>query len=278
MTDDPLGSAYVGWSADRGAALDRTPQGAGHHKPTGVPRAPGWDDREVAPAVLAFSLAALVLTLTPGADTALVLRMTARDGRPCGLGAVAGVSSGVLLWGTASGAGLSTLVTASPVAYQVLRFGGAAYLAALGVRSLLARRSTPAPNPVPAADPGSRGPDPVPFGDPAPAPDRPSGAARIPARGGFRAGLLTNLLNPKIGVFYAAFLPQFIPRGAPVLAMSVGLTAIHVAIGMAWLSGIVLLVDRARGALARPTVRRRMERLTGAVLLGFGVRLALLAR
>ncbi|HET9653759.1 MAG TPA: LysE family transporter, partial [Kineosporiaceae bacterium] len=107
-------------------------------------------------------------------------------------------------------------------------------------------------------------------------------AARRRARGGpadgFRSGLLTNLLNPKIGVFYAAFLPQFIPAGTPVLAMSVALTAIHVTFGTAWLAGIVLLVDRARGVLGRPAVRRRMERLTGAVLLGFGVRLALVAR
>jgi threonine/homoserine/homoserine lactone efflux protein len=76
-------------------------------------------------------------------------------------------------------------------------------------------------------------------------------------------------------VFYAAFLPQFIPAGAPVLAMSVGLTAIHVAFGTAWLSAIVIAVDRARALLTRPVVRRRMEQLTGTVLLGFGIRLAL---
>ncbi|HET9658652.1 MAG TPA: LysE family transporter, partial [Kineosporiaceae bacterium] len=95
------------------------------------------------PGALAFSLAALLLTLTPGADTALVLRATARGGRRCGLGSVLGISTGVLLWGTASGAGLSTLIAASPPAYQVLRFGGAAYLVALGIRSLLTRRADP---------------------------------------------------------------------------------------------------------------------------------------
>lgn len=208
-------------------------------------------------AVLAFSLAAAMLALTPGADTALVLRATARGGREAGLGAVLGVSTGVMTWGFMSGAGLSTLLSTAPAGYDVLRLAGAGYLVVLGLRSLLSRDPSP-----PVA------PDPV----------APVGGVRRPWAWGYRSGLLTNLLNPKIGVFYAAFLPQFIPAGAPVLAMSVGLTAIHVAFGTAWLSGIVVAVHRARGVLGRPSVRRGMERLTGTVLVGFGLRLALTSR
>ena len=206
-------------------------------------------------AVLAFTVAAALLALTPGADTALVLRASVRGGRAEGLGAVLGISSGVLTWGFASGAGLSALLSASPAGYQVLRWAGAAYLGYLGLRSLLHRVPDAAAPASPAApDPAQR---------------------RSTWRTGARAGLVTNLLNPKIGVFYAAFLPQFVPHGAPVLAMSVGLTLIHVTLGTAWLSVVVITVDRARAVLGRPGVRRRMETITGAVLLGFGVRLAL---
>jgi threonine/homoserine/homoserine lactone efflux protein len=217
----------------------------------------------VTSAVLAFTLAAALLALTPGADTALVLRASVRGGRAEGLGAVLGISSGVLTWGFASGAGLSALLSASPVGYQVLRWTGAAYLGYLGLRSLLRRMPE-------AATPASPAPP-----DPGSVPEQASTRRRPTWRVGARAGLVTNLLNPKIGVFYAAFLPQFVPHGAPVLAMSVGLTLIHVTLGTAWLSVVVLTVDRARAVLGRPAVRRRMERITGAVLLGFGVRLAL---
>lgn len=217
-------------------------------------------------AVLAFTIAAALLALTPGADTALVLRASVRGGRPEGLGAVLGISTGVLTWGFASGAGLSALLSASPAGYQLLRWAGAAYLGYLGLRSLL-RRVPDAAMPASPSHPDPAAPD--------PAQQQSTWQQRPTWRAGARAGLVTNLLNPKIGVFYAAFLPQFVPHGAPVLAMSVGLTLIHVTLGTAWLSVVVITVDRARAVLGRPAVRRRMERITGVVLLGFGVRLAL---
>jgi threonine/homoserine/homoserine lactone efflux protein len=220
----------------------------------------------VSSAVLAFTVAAVLLAVTPGADTALVLRATARGGRAAGLGAVLGISTGVLTWGFASGVGLSTLLAASPAVYDVLRFAGAGYLGFLGVRSLLARERIPGPDGSAPRDErvgAALGAD---VGD------------RRSWMSGLRGGLLTNLLNPKIGVFYAALLPQFVPPGAPVLATSLGLTAIHVTLGTLWLGGVVAAVDRARGVLGRPTVRRRLERITGTVLIGFGVRLALAAR
>ncbi len=195
--------------------------------------------------LLAFAAAAALLTITPGADTALVLRISAVDGRRAGLAAVAGIGVGVLSWGVASGAGLATVLLADPVLAEVLGWAGAAYLVLLGLGSLRTRSDA-------AAEPG-----------------------RGSSGGGFRRGLLTNLLNPKIGAFYLAFLPQFIPAGAPVLAMSAALAGLHVLFGTVWLSGVVLLVHRARALLHRDRVRRVLQRLTGAVLIGFGLRLAL---
>ncbi len=94
----------------------------------------------------------------------------------------------------------------------------------------------------------------------------------------FRTGLLTNLLNPKVGVFYVTLLPQFIPRGASVLTTSLLLAAIHVALGLVWFTVIALLVGRIRHLVARAAVRRRIEQVTGVAFLGFGVRLALALR
>lgn len=218
------------------------------------------------PRLAAFLIAAGLLTLTPGVDTALVLRTTARAGRSAGVAAVFGISTGVLGWGAASGAGLSALLVASPTAFLVLRYLGAGYLVLLGLRSLLARAEPFDPDRGDAEGAGV---------------DR-AGSARGSGRRGtwsaYRTGLLTNLLNPKVGVFYAAFLPPFIPAGAPVLPTSIGLAALHVTMGTLWLSALVLMIDRAGRLLRRQRVRRALDRVTGVVLLGFGVRLAALAR
>jgi threonine/homoserine/homoserine lactone efflux protein len=102
-----------------------------------------------------------------------------------------------------------------------------------------------------------------------------SGQARSSAPAAFRTGLTTNLLNPKVGVFYLSVMPQFLPASANPLAGSLALGAIHVVEGLVWLSLVVLAVNRARGWLTRPTVKRRLEQLTGLAFLGFGLRLAL---
>jgi RhtB (resistance to homoserine/threonine) family protein len=205
--------------------------------------------------VLAFALVAALLTVTPGIDTALVIRTTLAAGRATGLRTAAGICTGVVTWGMLSAVGVSAVLTASRVAYDVLRLLGAAYLVVLGVRTLLAAR---------------RGRAPV-AGDEA--------GAELPgvagSRAAFRTGLLTNLLNPKVGVFYVTLLPQFIPAGTPVLGMSVLLAGIHAVEGIAWLSLLVLVVHRLGMAMRRPSVRRALERVTGVVLVGFGVRVAL---
>jgi RhtB (resistance to homoserine/threonine) family protein len=200
-------------------------------------------------ALLAFSFFAALLTITPGVDTALVIRMSLGGGARTGRLAGAGVCTGVLVWGFASAVGITALLTASERAFNVLRIAGAVYLVWLGVKALRAR-------PRDEAEENAAGDD------------GPSGAVA------FRTGLLSNLLNPKVGVFYLSVLPQFIPRGAPVLATSMLLAAVHALEGIIWLVLIATLVDRLGALFRRPTVRARLEQLTGVVLVGLGIRLA----
>jgi threonine/homoserine/homoserine lactone efflux protein len=202
--------------------------------------------------VAAFAVFAALLTITPGLDTFLVLRTTAVSGRAAGLLTTIGITAGCLVWALASAVGVTAVLAASQVAFEVLRAAGVAYLCWLGGRALWrSRRSTYAA--APAVDDG-------------------------PRPGGWRAlrtGLMTNLLNPKVGVFYLSVMPQFLPAGLNPLAGSVALGAIHVGEGLVWLSLLVLAVNLARGWLTRPAVRRRLEQVSGLAFLGFGLKLAL---
>jgi threonine/homoserine/homoserine lactone efflux protein len=188
-----------------------------------------------------FLIVALVVTMTPGPGTAMIIRVAARDGRRSALSAVAGNSCGVLLWGGLSAVGVSSLILASEVAYDVLRIGGAAVLVVLGVRSLLYRGTQSEPDPA-------RG------------------------RHGWRLGLLTSVANPKLAVFFVALLPQFLAPDAAVLPAALAMAAVIVAFDVLWFSMLAWLVDRA-GTLLRPRLHRLLERVTGAVLVGLGVRL-----
>jgi RhtB (resistance to homoserine/threonine) family protein len=198
--------------------------------------------------VWAFAIFAAVLTVTPGLDTILVLRTTAVAGRRTGLAAATGIALGCLAWAAASALGVTALLAASRLAFDVLRVAGVAYLVWLGARALWhARRRTAVQPTVPSTvDPHA-----------------------------FRTGLTTNLLNAKVGVFYLSVMPQFLPPGVNPLTASLALGAIHVVEGLIWLSLVVLAVNRARGWLGRPAVRRRLEQVTGVVFLAFGLRLAL---
>ncbi len=200
--------------------------------------------------LLAFTAAAAVLTITPGADTAMVLRTSTSDGPRAGVATALGICLGLLVWGAGAAFGLTALLAASALAFTVLKWLGAAYLVYLGVRLLLRPRS-------------------------ALAPDGGSAANRAGSLGAFRRGLLTNLLNPKVGVFYISFLPQFIPHGVNVAAFSLFLAGVHVALSLIWLCLLVALTVPLARVLSRPAVVRGLDRLTGCVFVGFGLRLAL---
>jgi RhtB (resistance to homoserine/threonine) family protein len=212
--------------------------------------------------VWAFAVFAAVLTVTPGLDTMLVLRTTAMAGRRTGLASVLGIALGCLVWAVASALGVTAVLSASRVAFEVLRIVGVAYLCWLGARAIWqARSAAPLPSTVVSSQSQTGQPR--------------SGQPQASAPTAFRTGLVTNLLNPKVGVFYLSVMPQFLPASANPLAGSLALGAIHVVEGLVWLSLVVLAVNRARGWLTRPTVKRRLEQLTGLAFLGFGLRLAL---
>ena len=210
----------------------------------------------------AFALASTLLILAPGPDSLLVLRNTLRHGRRAGWVTASGTLSGLLAWAAAAAFGLSALLRVSHLGYDALRLAGAGYLIWLGVSSLGPFRHAH-PRPGAAARPA------------APA-DHQAGRAgwgRV-----YLNGLLSNLFNPKIGVFFIAFLPGFIPVGArtPLLPLALGLWFI-VETG-AWLTTLAWMAARGAGWLRRPAVQRWLERVTGVALIGFGVRLAVAAR
>ncbi|MFB7378889.1 LysE family translocator [Kitasatospora purpeofusca] len=213
---------------------------------------------EMTTALWSFALVVGLLTLTPGLDTALILRTSALGHRRQAWGVVLGIQTGTLLWGALTSAGVTALLTASQLGYEILRWAGAAYLVWMGV-GMLRSRAHPEPEDAAAAD------------TPADTP------AHGPADGlaaGWRRGLLTNLLNPKVGVFYVAVLPQFIPAGAPHFAAGVALTCVHVVEGLLWSTVLVGFAQALRGWLRRPFARRAMDRVTGLAVVGFGVKLA----
>jgi threonine/homoserine/homoserine lactone efflux protein len=204
-------------------------------------------------AIAGFAVASGLLTMTPGIDTALVLRTAAVEGARTGRIAGLGIVSGLMLWGVATALGLGALVAVSETAYAILKIAGAAYLIFLGGRMLWSGLTGRAAGQDPA--PGAQ-----------------------PQGNWFWRGVLSNLLNPKVGIFYVSFLPLFIPPGANAIAFSLLLAAIHAALTIAWF----WLLTAATGSLARlfrlPTVRRWLDGITGTVLVAFGVGLALQKR
>jgi threonine/homoserine/homoserine lactone efflux protein len=208
----------------------------------------------------AFALASTLLILAPGPDSLLVLRNTLRHGRRGGWITATGTMSGLLAWAVAAAFGLSALLQVSHLGYDAIRLAGACYLLWLGVSSLRASRGAHA------------GPADEPAGPAGPAPE-PAGWRRV-----YLNGLLSNLLNPKIGVFFIAFLPGFIPAGAPAPLFPLALGLWFIAETGAWLATLAWMAARGAGWLRRSTVRRWLERVTGVALIGFGLRLAAQAR
>ena len=203
-------------------------------------------------ALLAFTATAALLTITPGLDTALVLRTAAAEGPRRAMLAAVGIALGCLGWGLLVGAGLGALLAASQLAYEVLRWVGALYLFTLGLKLIRAPRQSL---------------------------DLAEGDGAAPAQANWLLrGFLTNMLNPKVGVFYVSFLPQFVPAGASVLGWSVLLASIHNVLGLIWFAALIAATHPLLGALRRPGVMCWLDRLTGGLFVVFGLKLALDAR
>lgn len=207
-------------------------------------------------ALLSFAVVAGLLTLVPGIDTALVLRSSLSRSRSFAFATALGINSGALIWGVAAAVGVSALLAASELAYLLLTLAGAAYMIWLGLSLLwksLHRQ-------LPASGAGGAEVPPAP---------------RNPLFKGWVTGAGTNLLNPKVGVFYIATIPQFIPAGTSPLLMGVLLAGVHCVLAMAWFTLLIFGTGYASKWLNGARSIRIIDRITGTVLFGFGLKLAL---
>jgi len=202
--------------------------------------------------MLLFILAATLLTITPGVDTAMVLRTSTSCGPRDGAAAAFGICLGLLAWGMSAAFGLTALLAASEVAFEIVKWAGAAYLVYLGVKLLMRQRISLSTDKTSLESP----------------------LKSKEQNGAFYRGFLSNILNPKVGVFYVTFLPQFIPHGMNVACFSLLLASIHVLITLVWFAVLIALTIPLGRFLSRPHVVRNLDRLTGCVFVGFGVRLA----
>jgi threonine/homoserine/homoserine lactone efflux protein len=198
--------------------------------------------------LLAFLLAATLLTITPGVDTAMVLRTATVEGPRRAMFAAFGIAAGCLAWGAIVAAGLGTLLAASEMAYTFLRWVGATYLLYLGVKLIALPRTD-----FIASDDNRTNGD---------------------AFDWLRRGFLTNILNPKIGVFYVSFLPQFIPASASVSGTTLMLAAIHASLGPIWFAILIAATQPITRLLQSPSVVAWLDRIMGGTFIAFGIRLA----
>jgi threonine/homoserine/homoserine lactone efflux protein len=197
--------------------------------------------------IAAFALLSLILTLTPGPDSLLVLRSSLCGGRHTGTRVAGGAASGSLFWGLCSAAGLTAIMAASAQAFRAVQLAGAAYLVFQGIRGWRAGRSL-------RAD-GDERPDPG-------------------AGPGFRAGLLSNLLNPKVGLFFLTVMPQLIPRHTHIAAYALAFAVTDALIAGTWLVTVAWISDKARMLLRRPRTRAVLDRAAGTTLVALGVKVA----
>ncbi|MGK9468559.1 LysE family translocator [Pantoea agglomerans] len=202
--------------------------------------------------LFSFLFAITILTLTPGFDTALVLRSAVAQGAKRASVTALGITLGCLVWGVAVGFGLGALLLASEMAYNLLKWLGAAWLLYLGLKLLLKPRQAAIDTQQPALQQGYLA--------------------------CFSRGLLGNLLNPKVGIFYVSFLPQFIPAGASVALWCSLMALAHMLLGLIWNAVLIGGSHYFAGHLRKPRVLKVMDRLTGCVFIGFAAKLALSRR
>jgi threonine/homoserine/homoserine lactone efflux protein len=199
-----------------------------------------------------FLLASIALNLTPGLDTFYILTRSGREGHAVGMGAALGINAGCIVHTLAAVLGISAILMTSALAFSVLKYLGAAYLLWIGVRMLLSPATTRQPTPT-----------------------RGNGFAAA-----FRQGMLTNVLNPKVALFFLAFLPQFVSMHAPLPQLGLLLLGLSfIGTGLTWSTVLALMGGHIHRLLtARPQLGQWTDRVCGAVLLAFGVKLALQQR
>jgi len=199
----------------------------------------------------AFLGVSVLVIASPGPDTALTIRNTLLGGRVGGIATALGVATGQVIWAVMTAIGLVALLLASETLFQIVKLAGAAYLVVIGVQSLAAAWRGDAAGPATGL-PGRR----------------------LGMLTGFRQGIINDLGNPKMAVFFASVLPQFAPAGEGMASGLVALGLIFAALTFLWLAAYAALIARAGNLLQRPAVRRTLDGLTGATLVGLGLRVA----
>ncbi len=206
-------------------------------------------------ALLAYALPALLITLLPGPHTMMVLSTAVRAGRAAAARAAWGVATGLLIWGAAAAMGLAAALRSSAGLYETFRYCCAAYLLLLAIQAMQTSRRRAE---VHMAPPQSES------------------TVSIHILGwGYRRALLTCLLNPKLGIFFVVFLPQFIPAGAPAAGTSLALAGLQAGEALLWYLLLGRLADAASQTLNSRRLRKWLDRVTAAVFVVFGLRLAL---
>ncbi|MBC8026570.1 MAG: LysE family translocator [Steroidobacteraceae bacterium] len=198
-----------------------------------------------------FIATAIVLVITPGQDTFFILGRSLAGGRAAGIAAALGITAGSLIHTLLAALGLSALLATSPYAFMAVKFAGAAYLVYIGARALLSRSSG--------------------------LPGEELGAGADGRWAAFRSGVVTNLLNPKVGLFFLALMPQFIDSASSHKVgafMALGLT--FVTLGVVWCVVLAIAAASLRGwFLRRPSMASVMNRIAGAMFIALGIRLAM---
>ncbi len=200
----------------------------------------------------AFLIAITILTLTPGLDTALVIRNTSRGGFADGTVTSFGICFGLFVHATFSAIGVSAILASSAQLFQIVKFIGAVYLIWLGISSLRSLRHTGGGLVVEAKH-----------------------SNKLQLKRSLREGFLSNVLNPKTAVFYLAFLPQFVDPHYSLLGQSLLMASIHFVIAMIWQCSLAGALSKAKALLKNSSFMRWMEGITGGVLIALGVKLLL---
>ncbi|EXB49237.1 LysE family translocator [Acinetobacter sp. 1000160] len=199
--------------------------------------------------LIPYLIAITLLTITPGLDTTLIIRTATLEGKAKAFQAALGINLGCIVWGVIVACGLGALLMTSDLAFNLLKWMGAIYLAWLGLNLILKPRSQLAG-----------------LND------------STTAQNWFIKGFWGNLLNPKVGIFYISFLPQFIPQSSSPIIWTMGLVMIHVMIGLFWSIFLIVAMQSISAYLKQPKFIQYMDRITGSVFILFALKLALSKR
>ncbi|MBP8006798.1 MAG: LysE family translocator [Acinetobacter sp.] len=199
--------------------------------------------------LIPYLIAITLLTITPGLDTTLIIRTATLEGKAKAFQAALGINLGCIAWGVIVACGLGALLMTSDLAFDVLKWMGAVYLTWLGLNMILKPRA-----------------------------ELTSAPSATSNQNWFIKGFFGNLLNPKVGIFYISFLPQFIPHSASPIAWTMGLVMIHVFIGFIWSVFLILAMQSVAHYLKQPKFIRYMDRITGSIFILFALKLALSKR